>query len=1319
MDPDDRIAEILGAWRERFERGEYVEPAEVVRDHREIAPTLSAQFRIQELVDEYFDGASEQDPFAPPPRLGDYRIVREIGRGGMGVVYEAEQTSMSRRVALKVLFPTIGATASTRRRFEREARVTGRLHHTNIVTVHAMGQENGYLYFAMELVEGEPLDRVLLELQRSEAGTDGPARGVAASLIGRAAPRRIAAMFAGVADALHVAHGQGVIHRDVKPSNLVLDEEGILKLTDFGLAHLTGEGFGVTRTGEIIGTPLYMSPEQVRARRDEVDPRTDVYSLGVTLYEFLSRTRPYDGDDVATLCSQILSVEPPSIRNVAPNLPSDLAVIVHKALEKEPGDRYASAGAMARDLRAFAERRSIQARPPSLLRKWTRRARRHKVRTGLGAAVLLLAALAGVFFANAADERLQRETEEARRLEREYEDLLSQAQADWPPLPFFGPEQDAPLARAIELRPDAPDAYLVRSFQGDQPAARRAADLEAAAARGLAQRLVAIAGAWHLLAGRRTEEAERVLARVQDEESLSALEQLLLGQIARHRGHREEAIDRLRLVMRRADARPAWRRRASLELASLYESNGEYERAIEYLSAASPADERPIVDVLHLASLWDRTGNTSRAAQEFDRLLGAVRPEDGFGVWKALLEIAEVHCRPAWILEIADQGIAQHPEAPDLHYWRAMGLRRLHRLDEALAATTKAETVTKPSHNLGPILHMRAKLFLDLGRFEEAHATARRATVLVPNGPGPWITLSVARIMTGRADEAVQPAAHAVRVAPGTFQAHEALAHAHLACGAVDQALPALARAHAIEPAQVEIARLYAATLAGAGRIDEAVEVLDHSAACNPTDMEPVITRYWTLAEAGRLEEARAGIRVVLEHAERVLRASPDSAPHLALKGIALRCLEKPREALIACDASLALDDSVARVWFEKAYTHEMLGDSGAAIEAYREAVARNPHYAVAWGNLAALLHGAGEPDEALRASDQVLRLTTDPGTLHGTHHNRGLILKDLKRFEEARAAFHKALGYRPGDPDTLGGLGDLEFEAGRYAEAARAFELAVRADENAAHRWHWWALSHIRAGNTQAAHDVLAEGLARHPEAPDLATNWAVLHLLHPEFPDTRAAVENWVRVLPKSRQAWAAKGQFHNGREEWDEAIACATKALAIDANDPSSYETRARAYANKKEYGKAKQEYESMLGCASGFPGGLVNAGWFLATAGDASLRDPERGLSLITQGLQGLATQGRHLPIGDLMLGWARLRAGQAAQAIEPLQAALADEDDPHRGTALYGLAAAYARTEHPEEARSYLERAERWLDAHPDDRADIAQFREEARAAVLK
>jgi serine/threonine protein kinase len=377
-------------------------------------------------------------------RLGDFVLVREIGRGGMGVVYEATQTSLNRKVALKVLSNAVGLTAKAVQRFHREAEAAAKLHHTNIVPIHTTGEENGTYFYAMELIEGPSLDLVIRQLRQPPADRPPPPAGpgegnASAELLGSTGPYvpspspsssgsglsssslnsgsayfdTVARMIADVADALDYAHGQGVIHRDVKPSNLLLSQAGRLSVNDFGLARVLDQP-GMTITGEMVGTPRYMSPEQITAGRIPVDHRTDIYSLGATLYELLTLQPPFVAEQRDQLLAAIIQKEPRPPRTVNAKVPVDLETICLKALDKDPDRRYQSAAQMAEDLRRYVNRFAILARRPSLvtrLHKWVKRNR--ALSAALAAVLVCVAVAAGLAFRAHQAER-QRAQEQAK-----------------------------------------------------------------------------------------------------------------------------------------------------------------------------------------------------------------------------------------------------------------------------------------------------------------------------------------------------------------------------------------------------------------------------------------------------------------------------------------------------------------------------------------------------------------------------------------------------------------------------------------------------------------------------------------------------------------------------------------------------------------------------------------------------------------------------------------------------------------------------------------------------------------------------------------
>ncbi|HKQ50216.1 MAG TPA: tetratricopeptide repeat protein [Phycisphaerae bacterium] len=345
--------------------------------------------------------------FGMPEFIGEYRIVREIGRGGMGIVYEAEQRDPKRAVAVKVLHAGLGVDARLERMFRREVHVLGRLRHPGIAAIHEAGRAaDGRAFFAMELVQGSALTAFV----RAK----------------RPPLQQRLGLFQRVCEAIAYAHQRGVIHRDLKPSNILVDAGGDPKVLDFGLAKIfeLEEGgtpvTAVTEEGRIQGTLPYMSPEQVRGDPAEVDVRSDIYSLGVVLYELLTGRLPYSierrslPEAARTICEQA----PAALSSIDRDLRGDLETIVRKALEKEPGQRYSSAAALAEDIGRLLANQPILARPPTMTYQLRKLVARHKVPFVLLAAIVALATgsaiVTGVLYARASTNLTRAREAEAR-----------------------------------------------------------------------------------------------------------------------------------------------------------------------------------------------------------------------------------------------------------------------------------------------------------------------------------------------------------------------------------------------------------------------------------------------------------------------------------------------------------------------------------------------------------------------------------------------------------------------------------------------------------------------------------------------------------------------------------------------------------------------------------------------------------------------------------------------------------------------------------------------------------------------------------------
>jgi serine/threonine protein kinase/WD40 repeat protein/Tfp pilus assembly protein PilF len=487
-DKDDLIDRLAEEIAKRFRKGERPTLAEYLEQYPDLADEirelLPALFELEQVKDDAAEEGVSSAPTSPiPTSVGDYLILREIGRGGMGVVYEAQQLSLGRRVALKLLPHQKFRDARHRLRFEREARAAARLHHTNIVPVFGVGEHDGQPYYSMQFIHGLGLDEVINELRRLKSGASsgaasanrqkpgspkdlsaadmarsmftgglasfaadatiaGPAAAakppreleVAASPSpnpaltpsatklsdiftvsssdGSATPQLVSSTSSAsrrssywhcvarigrqVADALDYAHKQGILHRDIKPSNLLLDTREIVWVTDFGLAKIASSdgdaGENLTHTGDLLGTLRYMPPEAFDGKSDA---QGDLYSLGLTLYEMLAFRPAFDERERSRLIKQVTLAEPARLERLSPGIPADLATIVHKAIQGDAKDRYASASELAADLRRFLDDQPIHARRISAVERLYRWCYRNPMVAALSTAVVVLVAIVG------------------------------------------------------------------------------------------------------------------------------------------------------------------------------------------------------------------------------------------------------------------------------------------------------------------------------------------------------------------------------------------------------------------------------------------------------------------------------------------------------------------------------------------------------------------------------------------------------------------------------------------------------------------------------------------------------------------------------------------------------------------------------------------------------------------------------------------------------------------------------------------------------------------------------------------------------------
>jgi serine/threonine protein kinase len=999
---EDLVAHVADEFLERRRRGEQPAAAEHAARYPEQASLLRKVLASLEVVGLSAAGGplvpAESVEAPVPDLLGDFRILHEIGRGGMGVVYEAEQVSLGRRVALKVL--PLAATLDPRRlqRFQNEARAAACLHHTHIVPVFAVGREQGISFYAMQLIEGQTLAAVIRELgRRAEGPPAGPSAAAAPSTVPRAAlsteegidnaeyVRAVARLGVQAAEALDYAHQLGVVHRDIKPGNLMLDSRGQLWVTDFGLAQLQHGEASLTLTGDLVGTLRYMSPEQALARRVVIDHRTDLYSLGATLYELLTLEPVFATGDRQALLRQIAEEDPrpPRKRNRA--VPPELDTIVLKALEKEPADRYGTAAELADDLRRYLEDRPIVARRPSAWQRLSKLARRHRgvVRASLVGLVLALAVLGvstwRVWSAAEAEKEAKIAAETAAAAERQASAAARKAEVA---------ERSARrLAQKRLGQIDKANDILASIFQDLNPQMEKAGG--PALRMQLGERLDAAAAA---LDGEAVGEP-LLVARLQD--TLGAAQQSL--------GHGHKAIELLRRARRTREER------------------------------LGPNDPDTLRTLNNLACAYQETGRLEQAVALFEHVLAGRKARLG----------------------------PDHPDTLQSMNNLAGACQAAGRLDQAVAlfeeTLPKMRARLGPDHAHTLILVQNlATAYQDAGRLDAAlpllEQTLPRMTARL--GPAHFITLQakmnlgLAYVAAGKPGQALPLFQETLEKRsltlgpdhPKTLTNLNSVALAYKAAGRLDEALPrfaeTLARRQARlgpdHPDTLQSMNNLASTYQAAGRLEEALPLFEQllpkvKAQLGPDHPDTLIAMNnaaLAYQAAGRLDEAVPLFEQTLAGRQAKLGADHPDTQH-SRHDLATAYLKASR-----FDQGLSLLGQVlAKVKAERGPDHPLaLAGLDELAEAYREAGRLEqalPLFEEALARRQATL-GADHPDTFLSKN-----------SLAVAYWSAGKLDRSVPLFEALVPIYKDRLG--PDHPSTIAALANLGVnyrDAGRPAEA-------------------------------------------------------------------------------------------------------------------------------------------------------------------------------------------------------------------------------------------------------------------------------------------
>jgi tetratricopeptide (TPR) repeat protein len=984
------MGRIVDEFLERLGRGERPEVEEYARRYPQLATVLRHMLPAVQVI-HYSDASHPRPAAGPAPEiepegpLGDFRIVREIGRGGMGIVYEAVQISLGRRVALKVLPFAAALDARQLQRFQNEAQAAAHLHHQGIVPVHSVGCERGVHFYAMQLIEGRTLAEVIDDLRSEAAGAapreasapgppeavpdTSPVAGLSTAPSSRQPEffRTAARLGLQAAEALEHAHQEGIVHRDVKPANLLVDARGHLWVTDFGLARLQGET-GLTVSGDLLGTLRYMSPEQALGRPSGVDQRTDVYALGATLYELLALRPVFEGRDRQELLRRIAAEEPRPPRRLNPAIPAELEVIVLKALEKDAASRYATAQELADDLRRFLEDQPIRARRPSWLdraRKW---ARRHRPVVWSAGVVLLvtlavLGGSAGWIVRDRAARRARIATDvqaalaEARRFQKEGRWPEGQAAARRAEALLASGGGDPELQQSVrtllaDLRMVAQleDIRILRSSVKDGYFNAEGADRAYAAAfRNDGIDVEALDS---------REAARRLRARAIRIELAAALDGWAETRRWLPRQGRKSWRELL-AVARAADPDP-WRR-------SLRDTVLRGEPELVRRAAAGEVLALPPVTLVLLAECLAGMGRPRQAtallrrAQEqhpgdfwinhqLAQYLGRMRPPQG--------EEA---------IRFYTAAVALRPESAGARLNLGVALARRGRREEALTAFRQAiqrkRDYAQAHCNLGQTLR-------EMGRPAEAVTALRQAIALKSDLAEAHGNLGIALVDQGRPEEAAAAFRKAIEFFAGRraleFRPELVLSHVNLGIalckgGRLDEGIAAFRQAIALQPDSALAYNHLGQALTARGRLDEAVAAYHRAIALRPAYAEAHCNLGVALVNQGRRDEAVAAYR-------RAIRLQPTLLPAHHNLGRALEDSGRLDEAVAAYRRVVALNPADADAHYDLGNALREQGRLDEAVAAYRRVIALKPDYAEAYCNLGCTLRRQGRFAQALTA---------------------------------------------------------------------------------------------------------------------------------------------------------------------------------------------------------------------------------------------------------------------------------------------------------------------------------------------------------------
>jgi tetratricopeptide (TPR) repeat protein len=1207
----------------------------------------------------------------PGTTIGAYKLMEQVGEGGMGLVFVAEQQHpVRRKVALKVIKPGMD-TRQVIARFEAERQALALMDHPNIAHVHDGGTTPaGRPYFVMELVKGVPITAYCDQNQ--------------------VAVRERLALFVNVCQAVQHAHQKGIIHRDLKPSNVLVashDGKPVVKVIDFGVAKAIGQQLTdktvYTQLRQLVGTPLYMSPEQAAESSLDIDTRSDIYSLGVLLYELLTGTTPFAkerfrGAGYEEIRRIIREEEPPrpstristlgqaattvsaqrrsEPKRLSTLLRGDLDWIVMKALEKDRNRRYETASAFAADVQRYLHDEPVQACPPSAWYRLRKFARRNKGKLSVAVGVFLTVAVMAGSIGWAVRDRAAREEASERAETARLATVQGQVRDSFNAARTLLAENQ--LAAARQKLAEA------RAQLGNDRVAL--ADLAAAVEPGVAelnryQRFLDLIDHAHetetspildaTLAtggspghpktpppirewGRKPGAAVPFLL-----EALKRYEILERDDWSTTLGGGVLGKNQVEHIRRTAYEQLLWladdvvRRGQEHRSGQTLSAKAAARAALAYLGKAESAHRPTLAFYVHRARCRKALGE--KAAAQADRELAAKTPAtmalDHYLLGREAYEAKQL----ADAVQAFEAALRLEPT----HYWSMMNLGfclgDLGQAPEDFVGAARVFSgciLKRPDH--GHAYSGRAYAYHKLHLLEAALADYSKALDLDPYDSDCWIKRGVVYYDLGQRDKAVADYSRAIELDPKQPFAWNNRANAYLELGRPDKAVADYSRAIELDPTFVIAWHARGDVYRKLGQADKAVA--DDS---------------------------------------RVIELAPDHADAWNNRGTAYLALGQPGKAVADFSKFIELDPKNAHAWYNRGIAYDRSAQADKAVADYSRAIDLDPQYADAWNNRAFVYLNLGQGDKAVADFSKVIDLKPKDA---GSWLKRGNAYQKLGQDDKAVADFARAIDLDPKDPGPWYKRGAAFGRLDQPDKAVADFSRSVELKPNYVDAWHDRGIAYICLGKPEKALADFSRAL----------------------------------KLNPKYTHAWCHRGLLYGDLGQWAKAVADLSRFIKLAPNDPrlvEVYPRRAQANSRLARFAQARTDYEAALEQAP-TDAGVHNAlAWLLATCPEAKLRDPGQAVELAKKAVQLAPKAGDYWRT----LGVAHYRAGDEKAAVAAFKKSMELRKGGDAVDCLF-LAMARRKLGNHVEARKAYDQAVQWLKKNQEALAKDKTLAEEFR-----